>query len=157
MVSDSTTSVNAEPTPSDTASEKADSAVADFGELKQRLEELVSYLGHYMTVKRDRLFSKAQRGLVLLAGLAVAAVVVLAFFATGGVLLCLGIALAINATTGSTWMGPLLTGLAVLLLMAFGTLWAMRRVDAMAMKRFSHACEVRRAKLRVRYGRGIDE
>ena len=157
MVSDSTTSVTAETTPSDTAAEKADSAVADFGELKHRLEELVCYLGHYMAVKRDRLFSKAQRGLVLLAGLAVAAVVVLAFFATGGALLCLGIALAINAATGSMWMGPLLTGLAVLLLMAAGTLLTMRRVDAMVKKRFSHACQIRRAKLRVRYGRGIDE
>ena len=157
MVSDSTTSATAEPVLSGHAAGEADSAVADFGQLKQRLEELASYLGHYLAVNRDRLFSKAQRGLVLLAGLAIAAVVVLAFFATGGVLLCLGIALAINAATGSTWMGPLLTGLAVLLLMACGTLWAMHRVDAMAKKRFSHACQIRRAKLRVRYGRGIDE
>ena len=157
MVIDSTTSATAEPTPSGQAAGKADSAVANLAELKQRFEELTCYFGHYMAVKRDRLFSKAQRGLVLMVGIAVAAVVVLAFFATGGVLLCLGIALAINAATGSTWMGPLLTGLALLLLMAGGTRLAIRRVDAMAKKRFSLACQIRRDKLRVRYGRGIDE
>jgi tetrahydromethanopterin S-methyltransferase subunit G len=157
MVSDPNTSATAEPPPSGKADSEAGSAAADFENVKQRLEELGRYLGHYLTVKRDRLLRKVQRSLVLLAGIAVAAVVVLAFLATAGVLLCVGIALALNAATGSTWMGPLFTGLVVLLLLAGGTFWAMRRVDRLAMKRFSQRCQTRRAELRLRYGRGIDE
>lgn len=157
MVSDPNTSATTEaPSPGGAAAE-AGPAVGDFEDFKQRLEELGRYVGHYLAVKRDRLLRKTKRSLVLVAGIVVAAVVVLAFLATAGVLLCLGIALAINAATGTIWMGPLLTGLAVLLLLAGGTVWAMRRVDRMAVKRFTHSCQTRRAELRLRYGRGIDE
>ncbi len=157
MMSDPKTSATAEPPPSGDAAAHADSPAADFEDLKQRLEELGRYLGHYLAVKRDRLFRKAQRSLVLLTGVAVAAVVVLAFLATAGVLLCVGIAMAISAATGSLWMGPLLTGLMVLLLVAGGTLWGIRRIDRLALKRFAHKSQLRRAELRLRYGRGIDE
>lgn len=157
MLSDPDTSATAEPPPSGGPAAPNDSAAPDFEDLKQRLEELGRYLAHYLAVKRDRLLRKAQRSLVLLTGLVAAAVVVLAFLATAGVLLCVGIALAISAATGSTWMGPLFTGLIILLLLAGGTLWAMRRVDRLAIKRFAHKSQLRRAELRLRYGRGIDE
>lgn len=157
MVSDPTTSATAESPPVRDENAQADSAAADFADLKQRLEELGRYLGHYLAVKRDRLLRSAKRRLVLLTGVAFAAIAVLAFLATAGVLLCVGIALGVNAATGSTWMGPLFTGLAVLLLLAGGTFWAMRRVDRIALKQFAHKSQLRRAELRLRYGRGIDE
>ena len=157
MVNDPNISATAEPTPCGDASKETDSAVADFADLQHRLEELGRYFGQYLAVKKDRLLRKTQRSLVLLAGLVVAAVVVLGFLATAGVLLCVGIALGINAATGSAWIGPLLTGLTILLLLGGGIVWAMRRVDRMAMRRFSQRCQTRRAELRIRYGRGIDE
>ena len=150
-------SATAEPTHSGDAAGKTDSAVADFSDLKQRLKELGDYFRHYWAVKRDHLLRKSQLRLVLLGGIVLASVVMLAFLATAGVLLGVGIAFAINVATGSTWMGPLLTGLSLLLLLVCGTVWAKCRVDTMAMKRFSHRCQTRRAELRVRYGRGIDE
>lgn len=151
------TSATAEATPADDTAGLADSAVADFSDLKQRLKELGDYFRHYWAVKRERLRRKSQRSLVFVGGIVLASVVMLAFLATAGVLLCVGIAVALNVATGSIWMGPLLTGVTVLLLLAGGTVWAKCRVDTMAMKRFSDRCQTRRAELRVRYGRGIDE
>jgi hypothetical protein len=156
MVSDPNTSATAEPKAAGEAHAQAGSAVADFNDLKQRLEELGRYFGYYLTVKRDRLLREVQRRLVLLAAIAVAAVVAMAFLAAAGAMLCVGIALAINVAAGSTWMGPLLTGLAVLLLLAGGTFWAMRHLDRIAIKRFSHRRRLRRSEFRLRYGRDID-
>jgi type IV secretory pathway TrbD component len=157
MVSDPNTSATAEPRGAPGEESQAGSAAADFEDLKQRLEELGRYAGHYLAVKRDRLLRKAQRSLVLVTGVAAAAVVVLAILATAGVLFCVGIALAISAATGLTWLGPLVTGAGILLGLAGGTFWGMRRVDQRALRRFAHKSTLRRAELRVRYGRGIDE
>ena len=157
MLSEPETFATTESPPSGEAHDEARSPGAEFEALKQRVEELGRYLSHYLAVKRDRLLRKAQRSLVLLTGIAVAAVVVLAFLATAGVLLCVGIALAISTATGSAWMGPLFTGLLVLLLLAGGTFWGMRRVDRLSLQRFAHKSQLRRAELRLRYGRGIDE
>lgn len=157
MVMENPNSATVEPRAEEQANSAADSVVAELHDLRRRLEELGRYLLHYLTIKKDRLTRAAQRGLVWAAAGVIAAVLMLAFIATAGALLCIGIAMAISQLTGIAWLGPLATGLLVLLVVVGGAVVALWYMDRALMRRFTHKCQRRRAELRFRYGRGIDE
>lgn len=135
----------------------ARSAAADLHDLQRRAEEIGRYLRYLLSLKKERWLRRVRRSLWLVVAAILGGVVAVSILAAASVLLCVGIALALNRAFGSAWIGPLVTGAALLALIAGGFFIAMRVLEKRAAAALQHRHEVARAELQLRYGRGFDE
>jgi len=135
----------------------AQSAAAELHEVQRHAEEIGRYLRYLLSLKKERVVRGLRRSLWLAAGALLAAVVGLSVLASASVLLCVGVAMALNRAFDSMWVGPLVTGAGVLVLAGAGFFVAVRLMERRAAAAMRHRHEVQRAELRLRYGRGIDE
>jgi integral membrane sensor domain MASE1 len=135
----------------------AQSAAADFKDMLRRAEEIGRYLRYLMSIKKERVSRSLRRTLWLVVAGVLGAVVGMAIVATAGVLVCIGIAAALNRAFESSWIGTLVTGVGILALIGGAFVLATRATEKKAAAALRHRHEVERAELKMRYGRGLDE
>jgi O-antigen ligase len=135
----------------------ASRAAADFRDIQRRTEEIWRYLRYLLSLKKERILRSTRRTLWLVAGGIIALAISFSVLSTAAVLVCVGIALGLNRAFDSIWIGPFVTGVGIIALVAGAFVVATRIIEKKAAEALKRRYEVERAELKLRYGRGFDE
>ena len=151
--------------PTDTATrDPSDSQASDnqtptevMHDLTSRLAELKEYFAYYLSAKADLIrVSIRKMGTFAVLG-AVGLIAAGALVATAVVLLCVGLAGALSALFGYPWLGNIVLGLLVLVIVGIGVQLGMK----MLFKQWHHQTvekyESRQSEQRSEYGRDVRE
>jgi hypothetical protein len=131
-------------------------AKSTFAKVADRLGEIRDYAGYYADTKTDAIKAKVTT-LAFYAVLGiVAGVVGLAALATAGVLLVSGIAHALAALFGGrVWLGELVTGLGLLLLLGVGAFVGLKVLTASTKRKLMAKYEQRHQDQRAKFGTDV--
>lgn len=133
------------------------SPAAAFSFAGERLLEAIQYAGYYLAARLDLLKLTFRRILVFAALGVVGLLVGGAVVVTAGVLVCAGIAGLIGSLVGRGWVGDLVTGLAILGIVAAGTVWAMSWITRTGRAATVAAYEQRKQQQRESFGTDVHE
>jgi hypothetical protein len=130
---------------------------ASLSDAAARLREIPDYLEYFLTAKLNQFrlwIRKIRRALYLsfLSLIAVATAVAASVF-----LLCRGVADAIGALVGRVWLGDLLTGLGLLIILAVAVPFALARAARISKMNTFQAYERRRQRHREKHGIDVHE
>jgi len=122
-----------------------------------RLREIPDYLEYFLAAKLNqlRLWTRKVRRAVYLSFLSLVAVAT--GVAAGVFLLCRGISDAISVWVGRRWLGDLLTGLLLLVVLAVAVPFAMVRAARISRLKTFAAYERRRRRHREKHGTDVHE
>lgn len=137
--------------------ENGHGAADPFEALRLHIAEIKEYAGYLSGLKKAKLIAKLRS--IALAGIAGAAGLLLAATAAviGVVLMMLGLAHAIASATGRPWLGEIIVGGGVLILLGGTVAMAFSKVKAKARRKTMLAFEGRKEKQRARFHRSIDQ
>lgn len=124
--------------------------------ISDRLAEIREYAGYYAATKTDAIKVKVTWLAVYAALGMVAAVVGVAALATAGVLLVRGVAGALGALFGGRdWLGELVTGLGLLLLLGIGAVVVLKVLSGTFKRKLMAKYEQRHHDQRERFGADV--
>ena len=135
--------------------EAKESVKASAATLSERFGEIREYASYYFSTKTDALKSKLT-WLAIYAALGIVGVIVgLAVVATAGVLLVRGIAHGLGAAFGRPWLGELVTGLGLLLLLGLGIFIGLKVLTGTFKRKLMAKYEQRHKDQRERFGADV--
>jgi hypothetical protein len=135
----------------------APSPAVPLADAADRLREIPDYLEYFLTAKLNqfRLWIRKVRRAVYLSFLSLVAVAT--GVAAGVFLLCRGVSDAISVLVGRRWLGDLLTGFLLLIVLAVAVPFAMARAARLSKQSTFAAYERRRQRHREKHGTDVHE
>jgi hypothetical protein len=133
------------------------SGVDALREAMQRVAELRSYFAYFATAQLDRLKLTVRNMIVLIALGVVALLAAGAVIITAVVLLIGGIAQGIGQWLEMPWLGNLLTGAAVLLILTAGISFGITRLTRASRLASAKKYEAQKRQQQVNYGHDVAE
>lgn len=132
-------------------------ATSAIGTIGERLGEIREFAGYYVDTKTDAVKVKLTT-YGIYAGLGVVGGIVgVAALATAGVLIVRGMAEGLGAAFGHQWLGDLVTGLGLVLLLAVGGLVTLKILTASFKRKMVAKYEQRRQDQRSRFGTDVHQ
>jgi len=134
-----------------------ESAKASAATIGERFGEIREYASYYLATKTDALKSKLVWIAIYAALAIVGGIVGIAVLATAGVLLVRGIADGLGAAFGKPWLGELVTGLGLLLLLGLGVVIGLKVMSGSFKRKLMAKYEQRHQEQRERFGADVLE
>ena len=135
--------------------EAKESVKASAATIGQRFGEIREYASYYFSTKTDALKSKFTWLAIYAALGIVGAIVGVAILATAGVLFVRGIAHGLGAAFGRAWLGELVTGLGLLLLLGVGIVVGLKVLSGTFKRKLMEKYEQRHKDQRERFGADV--
>jgi len=137
--------------------EAKESVKSSFATIGERFGEIREYASYYVSTKTDALKSKVTWLAIYAALGIIGAIVGVAVLATAGVLLVRGIADGLGAAFDRPWLGELVTGLGILLLLGIGVVVGLKILSGTFKRKLMAKYEQRHQEQRERFGSDVLE
>lgn len=128
-----------------------------FRELRSRSNEIAEYTQYLIAIEIDRLLLRTKRLAVMGAFAALGAVIAGVILLASAALLIVGLAGVIGQALGSFWLGAIVVGAGVMLLLAASCAFGWWYLNHSALTQLRAKYQERRARQRSRFGRDIQD